>query len=169
MGLSSLFTDEFKERMAQDHDDIDIDFSVMVLGANFWPLKALDGEFNIPAEISPLYNQFSEYYRRKHSGRKLVWVWNDSRNELRTNYLKQNYVLMTSSYQMAVLLQYNDHDTLTLDELVAATGITENVLIQELAILVEAGVLINIEKDRYDLNLGNLPLHPYDYPTESGP
>ncbi|KAL0570892.1 ubiquitin ligase (cullin) of SCF [Marasmius crinis-equi] len=32
-------TDSFKERMSQTHDDMDINFSIMVLGTNFWPLN----------------------------------------------------------------------------------------------------------------------------------
>ena len=153
-------TDEFKERVTQDHGDMDIHFIIMVLGANFWPLSAPNGGFNIPADILPLHDRFSEYYRRKHSGRKLVWLWNYSKNELRTNYLNQKYILMTSSYQMAVLLQYNDNDTLSLDELATATAISKDVLTQVLAILVKAKILINEEKDQYDLNPSKSPLSP---------
>jgi len=145
-------TDQFKERMTQNHDDMDINFSIMVLGTNFWPLSAPNNEFNIPADILPVYNRFSQYYQTKHSGRKLTWLWNYSKNELRTNYLNQKYILMTSSYQMAVLLQYNDNDTLSLDELATATAISKDVLTQVLAILVKAKILINEEKDQYDLN-----------------
>ena len=153
--MSGVLTDEFRERLIQDHDDTDIDFSIMVLGANIWPLNAPSFGFNIPADILSIHNRFSQYHREKYSGRKLMWLWNYSKNELRTNYLNQKYILMTSSYQMAVLLQYNDHDTLTLDELATATAINKDVLIQVLAILVAAKILINEEKDRYDLNLGN--------------
>ena len=39
---------------------------------------------------------------------------------------------MTSSYQMAVLLQYNENDRLSLAELVAATGIGKEYLAQVL-------------------------------------
>ena len=152
MSLSKDLTDQFKERMAQNHDDMDINFSIMVLGTNFWPLNAPNNEFNIPADILPVYNRFSQYYQTKHSGRKLTWLWNYSKNELRTNYLNQKYILMTSSYQMAVLLQYNDNDTLSLDELATATAISKDVLTQVLAILVKAKILINEEKDQYDLN-----------------
>ena len=152
MSLSKDLTDQFKERMTQNHDDMDINFSIMVLGTNFWPLNAPNNEFNIPADILPVYNRFSQYYQTKHSGRKLTWLWNYSKNELRTNYLNQKYILMTSSYQMAVLLQYNDNDTLSLDELATATAISKDVLTQVLAILVKAKILINEEKDQYDLN-----------------
>jgi cullin 1 len=59
---------------------------------------------------------------------------------------------MTSSYQMAVLVQYNTHDTLSFDELTAATGVSKDMLTQVLAILVKAKILINEEAEQYDLN-----------------
>lgn len=154
MSLSKDLTDSFKERMSQSHDDMDITFSIMVLGTNFWPLNPPSHDFVIPQEIIPTYDRFSKYYQSKHSGRKLTWLWNYSKNELRTNYLNQKYILMTSSYQMAVLLQYNRHDTLSLDELVSATAISKDLLTQVLALLVKAKLLVNEEQDQYDLNPG---------------
>lgn len=152
MSLSKDLTDQFKERMQQNHDDMDINFNIMVLGTNFWPLSAPNNGFIIPAEIFPMYDRFSKYYQTKHSGRKLTWLWNYSKNELRTNHLNQKYILMTSSYQMAVLLQYNKHDTLSLEELISATAISKEILSQVLMLLVKAKILINEETDQYDLN-----------------
>jgi cullin 1 len=152
MSLSKDLTDQFKERMAVNHDDMDINFSIMVLGTNFWPLSAPNNDFVIPAEMLPTYDRFQKYYQQKHSGRKLTWLWNYSKNELRTNYLNQKYILMTSSYQTAVLLQYNNNDTLSLDELVAATAINKELLTQVLSLLTKAKILINEETDQYDLN-----------------
>jgi cullin 1 len=124
----------------------------MVLGTNFWPLNPPAHDFVIPVEILSTYDRFQKYYQTKHSGRKLTWLWNYSKNELRTNYLNQKYILMTSSYQMAVLLQYNQNDTMSLDELVAATSISKDILSQVLAVLVKAKILIDDEKEQYDLN-----------------
>ncbi|TCD69043.1 hypothetical protein EIP91_009106 [Steccherinum ochraceum] len=152
MSLSKDLTDQFKERMQQNHDDNDINFSIMVLGTNFWPLTSQGGDFIIPADILPVYDRFSKYYQQKHSGRKLTWLWNYSKNELRTNYLNQKYILMTSSWQMGVLLQFNDNDTMSLEELFTATNIQKDILKQVLALLVKAKILINEETDQYDLN-----------------
>ncbi|KZV95811.1 Cullin-domain-containing protein [Exidia glandulosa HHB12029] len=154
MNLSKDLTDQFKERMEQTHEsaELEINFSIMVLGTNFWPLNPPAHDFTIPREILPTYERFQRYYASKHSGRKLTWLWNYSKNELRTNYLNQKYILMTSSYQMAVLVQYNNNDTLSLDELQTATAISKEILSQVLALLVKAKVLINEEKDQYDLN-----------------
>lgn len=152
MSLSKDLSDSFKDRMSQNHDDMDITFSIMVLGTNFWPLNPPNHDFVIPTEIVPTYDRFQKYYQTKHSGRKLTWLWNYSKNELRTNYLNQKYILMTSAYQMAVLVQYNRNDTLSLDELVAATAIGKDILSQVLALLVKAKILISEESEQYDLN-----------------
>ncbi|KAI0317673.1 Cullin-domain-containing protein [Amylostereum chailletii] len=152
MSLSKDLTDQFKERMQQNHDDMDINFSVMVLGTNFWPLLPPANDFIVPTDIQPTYDRFQKYYQQKHSGRKLTWLWNYSKNELRTNYTNQKYILMTSSYQMAVLMQYNNNDTLSLSELVSATSIPKDHLAQVLALLVKAKVLISEETEQYDLN-----------------
>lgn len=156
MSLSKDITDSFKERMEQNHTDMEINFSIMVLGTNFWPLNPPTHDFTIPVEIISTYERFQKYYQSKHSGRKLTWLWNYSKNELRTNYLNQKYILMTSAYQMSVLVQYNRHDTLSLEELVAATSITQDILRQVLGLLTKAKILINEEKDQYDLNPGKL-------------
>ncbi|KAJ7871886.1 Cullin [Mycena olivaceomarginata] len=154
MSLSKDLTDSFKERMTQNHDDMDIAFSIMVLGTNFWPLAPPTHDFLLPPELLPTFERFTRYYQTKHSGRKLTWLHNYSKNELRTNYTNQKYILMTSAYQAAVLLQYNRNDTLSLQELQEATKISVEILGQVLALLVKAKVLVNDEKDQYDLNPG---------------
>lgn len=151
MKLSKDLTDQFNLERKQD-SDTDMTFSVMVLGTNSWPLDPPSHEFTIPRDIYPTYDRFQQYYQAKHSGRKLTWLWNYSRNELRTNYLNQKYILMTSSFQMAILVMYNSHDTLSLTELVTATSIPKEVIAQILAILVKARILVNEESEQYDLN-----------------
>ncbi|KAG9048975.1 hypothetical protein FS837_011526 [Tulasnella sp. UAMH 9824] len=154
MSLSKDLTNSFREKMAQTHDEseLDVEFSVMVLGTNFWPLTAPRDEFVLPKDILPTYERFTRYFGHRHQGRKLIWLWNYSKNELRTSYLKEKYILTCSSYQMAVLVQYNDQDTLSLDELLEATGIDKESLVQVLGVLVKARILINKEQDQYDLN-----------------
>ncbi|EJC98883.1 Cullin-domain-containing protein [Fomitiporia mediterranea MF3/22] len=154
MSLSKDMTDAFKEKMAISHpEDADMTFTIQVLGTNVWPLKSLDMNFVIPKEIIPTYNRFQQYYQQKHSGRRLTWLWAYSKNELRSNYANQKYIFMTSSFQMAVLVQYNDYDTLTFEELVTNTGIPEDLLKQVLAILTKARVLLHDgDGEPYDLN-----------------
>ncbi|KAL0567834.1 ubiquitin ligase (cullin) of SCF [Marasmius crinis-equi] len=53
---------------------------------------------------------------------------------------------------MAVLVQYNRNDTMSFEELFTATSIEKDHLQQVLNILVKAKILVNEEKDQYDLN-----------------
>ncbi|GJJ13280.1 hypothetical protein Clacol_007531 [Clathrus columnatus] len=154
VSLSKDLTNQFKERMEQTHDasELDVAFSIMVLGTNFWPLSAPTHEYIIPREIQPTYDRFQRYYQAKHSGRKLTWLWNYSKNELRTNYLNQKYMLMTSSYQMAVLVLYNDHDTLSFEEIITATAISKEILSQVLGLLTKAKILLSDDNEQFDVN-----------------
>ena len=154
MSLSQELTDQFRERIQQSGNDIgaDVTFTVMVLGTLFRPLACPTHDFTIPREILPTYERFTRYYQNNHSRRKLNWLWNYSKNELQTNTLNQKYILMTSSYQMAVLIQYNNNDSLSLDKLIQATGITKDLLVQVVGVLVNAKVLVEGDTEQYDFN-----------------
>ncbi|KAJ7767573.1 Cullin family-domain-containing protein [Mycena olivaceomarginata] len=133
ISLSKDLTDSFNEWMTQNHGDMDIVFSIMLL---------------------PTFERFTRYYQTKHSGRKLTWLLNYLKNQLRTNYTNQKYILMMSAYQAAVLLQYDRNDTLSPQELQEAAKFSMEILGQVLALLVKVKVLVNDEKDQYDLNPG---------------
>ncbi|KAI6114147.1 Cullin [Pisolithus sp. B1] len=152
VNVSKDITDQFNRSMEQDTSGLGVNFSIMIFGMNCWPLRLPNTGFIIPPEILSTYERFSEHYQMRHNGRKLTWLWNHSRAELTANYLNRKYILMTSSYQMAVLLQYNQYDTLTLDELIAATAINRDILTKALMPLVKAQILISQTTDQYDLN-----------------
>jgi cullin 1 len=138
---------------SQDHADMNITFSVMILGTNFWLLSPPKDSFIVPTDIRLPYDRFQKFYQRTHRDRKLRWLWNYSKSELLTTYLNRKYIFMTSAYQMAVLLQYNDTDTLSLDELVTATNVGRDLLPQVLQPLVKSRILISERTGQYDLNI----------------
>ena len=92
------------------------------------------------------------YIRGPRSGRKLTWLWHLSKNELRMNYTNPKYILMTSAYQMAILMLFNEDISLTLKDIETATKIAPAQLNPVLGLLVKAKVLLQ-EEDTYDLNL----------------
>jgi hypothetical protein len=65
MSLSKDLADSFKERMVQNHDNMDIAFSIMVLGTNFWPLAPPTHDFLLPPELLPTFERFTRYYQTK--------------------------------------------------------------------------------------------------------
>ena len=54
MNISKELTDHFKERMGQTRDtaEVDLNFSIMVLSTNFWPLNPPSHGFTMPREIN---------------------------------------------------------------------------------------------------------------------
>lgn len=85
-------------------------------------------------------------------GRKLTWLWHVSKNELRTTYLSQKYIFITSSYQMAILTQFNGNDSISYKDIQVGTRIADAYLRPQMGLLVKAKVLLQ-EGDTYDLNL----------------
>ncbi|KIJ19673.1 hypothetical protein PAXINDRAFT_109139 [Paxillus involutus ATCC 200175] len=135
-----------------------VDLNILVLGTNSWPFRNEAKESNsflIPPEIEATQTLFTRFYKSIHSDRGLAWLWNRSKNELSTNYLTRKYSLLASTYQMAVLLQYNVHDARSCEELSTSTGIDQKTLMQTLAPLVDAQIIIpsNAGDNQYDLNL----------------
>lgn len=130
-----------------------MDFHVLVLGTSSWPLSAPPTDMTPPPEFQKTMDRFKQYYSKKHSGRRITWLWNQSRNELRSTWTSPKYIFTTNSYQAAILLQYNaGSDSLSFEELKAGTGISEDQLKAQLDMLVKLKVLTS-EDDQYDLNL----------------
>ncbi|TKY85055.1 hypothetical protein EX895_006135 [Sporisorium graminicola] len=155
MGLSKELNDNFKETMAKNHDkaELDVDFYALVLANGFWPLQAPTTEFSIPTELLPTYERFQRHYSAKHSGRKLTWLWQLSKNEVKANYLQQKLQFQTSTFQTAVLLQFNTNDALTKAELQQATGLNDATIKPVLAMLSKAKVLQPADGgEAYELN-----------------
>ncbi|GAA5919879.1 hypothetical protein JCM1841_002089 [Sporobolomyces salmonicolor] len=148
---------QFKEKMAQTHDasELTVDFSILVLGTSAWPLSAPNTKLNMPAELVKTKDRFEGYYMNKHSGRKLTWLWQHCRNELRTLYTPQKYFFVTSTFQACVLLQFNSagSDSLSYDEIATGTGMTAETLKPVLNLLVKQRVL-ELKEGNYELNLG---------------
>ncbi|GAA5976152.1 hypothetical protein JCM5350_000332 [Sporobolomyces pararoseus] len=146
---------QFKEKMAQTHaaSELTVDFNIQVLGTSAWPLTAPTTNLNMPAELVKTKERFEAYYMNKHSGRKLSWIWQHSRNELRTLYTPQKYMLVTSTYQACILLQFNTSDSLTYEEIATGTGMSGETLKPVLQILTKAKV-IELKDGNYELNLG---------------
>ncbi|KAK9765979.1 ubiquitin ligase (cullin) of SCF [Basidiobolus ranarum] len=163
MGVSKDLNDAFREKMLQTHEANDLtDFYILVLGTASWPLQAPSTPFNIPDEIIKTYERFQRFYQSKHNGRKLNWLFQLSKAELKTHYLKAKtaYTFQVSAYQMGILLHYNVGLSYSYEELQTGTGINPDVLNGQLGILVKAKVLtitqgqsVGEPGSRYDLNM----------------
>jgi len=98
----------------------------------------------IPRELEVVTQTFEKFYLDQHSGKKLTWLHNLAKGEVKTNYTTTNkigYTLQGSGYQIGVLLHFNQNPELTMKDLVSATQIADNQLTQILRSLVKTKVL----------------------------
>ncbi|KAI9140141.1 Cullin [Paraphysoderma sedebokerense] len=165
IGVSKDLNDQFRNQLETNHDASElVDFSIMVLSTASWPLNPATTPFNIPQDLISTYERFQKFYQAKHSGRKLNWCFNHSKGELKATYAKGSktgYTFQVSTFQMAILLPYNNALSYTIEELAQLTALQADILSGSLAILVKAKVLVMSPADakvgdagtKYDLNL----------------
>lgn len=61
--------------------------------------------------------QFEGFYHNRFNGRKLTWLHHLCQAELRIGYLKKSYVVTVQTFQMAILLLFENTNALTCKEI----------------------------------------------------
>lgn len=142
---------DFEEKVLQDNDQKrTVDSTYQILGTGFWPLNAPNTPFAPPAEVNKAIESFSRFYDNKHNGRKLTWLWQLCKGEVRANYIKNGkvpYTFQVSTYQMAVLLLFNETDKIDYAEMSELTKLTDDNLEPAVGILCKARVLLPQPED----------------------
>jgi len=151
MSLSRELLDRFKSHLDAQNTSLDaalggIDFTVLVLATGSWPLQPPATNFSIPKELQGCESLFQNFYQGTYNGRKLNWLHQLSKGEIRTRYLpsaKTGYTFQASTYQIGILLQFNEDgvDSMTTEEIQIATQLTDSVLKTTLLSLVKTKVI----------------------------
>lgn len=91
-----------------------------------------------------------------------MWLWNYSKGELRISYLDKPYIITCNHYQMLVLLQFNDSELKSLDDLVATTSLENDIVLQVLENFAKPTLRFVIQDGpgTYRLNLSEQQLLP---------
>ncbi|KAJ2702330.1 ubiquitin ligase (cullin) of SCF [Coemansia sp. IMI 203386] len=162
MTISKEMSEEFKEKCSDGDFAIPFDFDMKVLHTVSWPLKAPDNKLLLPSQLSSVCNRFTNYYQNKHNGRKLNWMWQHSKAEIKMFFpkatgpaAKAGYIFHVSTFQLAILMLFSDESgpgtgydspngpTLTLEQITQATGLSVDIVKPELEIFCKARVLIS--------------------------
>ncbi|CAF0830567.1 unnamed protein product [Adineta steineri] len=155
-------------------------FSVVVLTSNSW-LFSHPSDIILPIEFKTVYDNFTTFYLSKHSGRKLTLLHQYSKGELQINFTTKKYRLQVSTYQMLILLLFNQELIWTVEQIQDKTQIRSELLFEILLGLLKSKLLIsddpltlnsriklaqNFISDKTRLNL-NLPSKPNEQKDQS--
>jgi cullin 1 len=125
-----------------------VDFAVMVLATNSWPLQAAATNFSMPDLLQQCEALFTKFYVKTYSGRKLNWLHQLAKADVRTHYTTTNkagYTFQCSTYQLGVLLLFNelpDNAELTAEQIQTATLLNDAAMRTALLSLVKTTVLL---------------------------
>ncbi|KAF2279299.1 Cullin-domain-containing protein [Westerdykella ornata] len=138
---------EWRDTVLGEDSKSGIDATFHILGTGFWPLTPPQTAFTPPQVISDTYERFTRFYNNKHQGRKLTWLWHLCKGEVkmtccRVVNAKISPILQVSTYQMAILLLFNESDTLSYDDLVQGTGLIADILNPSISVLLKSKVLL---------------------------
>ncbi|EFJ43865.1 hypothetical protein VOLCADRAFT_83034 [Volvox carteri f. nagariensis] len=133
--LESMFTDiktsrdtmaDFRTKLVESGrlDELGgIDLQVQVLTTGSWPTQT-PSKCNLPRELEAACEAFRNFYLTTHSGRRLTFQPNMGTADLRAVFgAGRRHELNVSTYQMCILLLFNEQDSLMYREIAQATEI----------------------------------------------
>ncbi|CAF3811608.1 unnamed protein product [Rotaria sp. Silwood1] len=142
--VSKDLTDDYSKYCEKKQLKYSDKFSVMVLSSNSWsfstPLNII-----LPIELNATFESFERFYTNHHNGRKLMWLHQYSKGELQTIFINKTYTLEVSTYQMIILLSFNEKLHWTVEEIQDKTQIQFKLLLQVLCSLLKSKRLFSKE------------------------
>jgi cullin 3 len=111
---------EFQSQHGQEFA-LELNVSVCTTGA--WPTSSIP-PVKTPADIVPISEKFRQFYLQRFSGRKLNFQMDKGKCEVQVAFNpKTRKILVVSTYQMMLLLLFNNKTTLKFAEILEMTGI----------------------------------------------
>jgi len=83
-----------------------VELHATVLTTVHWP-NSSEPPCTLPREIQPAAKHFRDWYLNAHSGRRLRWHTSQGTADILLRYASRRYEIVATTYQMALLCQFN--------------------------------------------------------------
>ncbi|XP_052783595.1 cullin-3-like [Mya arenaria] len=149
MTVSNSYMDEFKTFITQANVNLQgVDLTVRVLTTGYWPTQSATPKCNIPNSPRLAFEQFRRFYLAKHSGRQLTLQPQLGSADLNATFYgvkkedasenagassskgPRKHIIQVSTYQMCILMQFNNREKWTYEEIRSETDIPEKDLLR---------------------------------------
>uniref|UniRef100_A0A3B3SH55 Cullin-2 n=1 Tax=Paramormyrops kingsleyae TaxID=1676925 RepID=A0A3B3SH55_9TELE len=139
---------EFTSKLHRMYTDMSVSADLNNKFNNFIKTQETAVDLGISFQIYVL--QFELFYSQHFSGRKLTWLHYLCTGEVKMNYLSKPYVAMVTTYQMAILLAFNNGETVGYRELQDSTQMSEKELVKTIKSLMDVK-MISHDSEKEDI------------------
>lgn len=101
-----------------------MEFAVTVLTTGFWPTYKFT-ELALPEECVGCVTTFKEFYDKKLQHRKLTWIYGLGQVTMKGNFASKPIELNINLFQAAILLLFNEQETLKYTEIRERLGLPD--------------------------------------------
>ncbi|KAM9836561.1 cullin-3-like [Aulostomus maculatus] len=146
MNISSTLTEEFAQHILTQSTDCEyvMDLKVQVITTGTWPVPSATPSCIIPHCPGHTFWVFRSFYLSKHRGRQLKLQHHMGTAELNATFYRSvasfqmvgwntfTHILQVSTFQMTVLMLFNNREAYTYEEIQKETDIPEQQLVRTL-------------------------------------
>lgn len=142
IGVSLNLNNDFNQHLKNQNNELNINLSIKILQAGAWPLGPQTTlPFSVPQEFEKPIRDFEAFYTTKFSGRKLSWLHHLCHGEIKVALPKKSYLVTMQTYQMAMLLLFENCDNLSTKEIKEALRLDDSNFQKHLQSLLDAKLL----------------------------
>ena len=121
-----------------------VDMEVQILTTGYWPVYTQYKNLVVPEELVASQENFWNYYKKKHQGRKIVWQYalgncTVAFTTTTVGSKTKTYDLIVTLLQALILVCFNERDRWTLPELVQRIGLEDREELERTLISMSAG------------------------------
>lgn len=148
--LSTDLNNKFNSDLKNQNIELGINLSIKILQAGAWPLGPTQTAipFAVPQEFEKPIRMFENFYNRSFNGRKLTWLHHLCHGELKVTLSKKSYLITMQTYQMAMLLLFENCDEMSCQEVRDVLQLNNDSFQKHMQSLLESKLLVLNSEDQ---------------------